>query len=199
MKVTVINGSHHRDGVIASMVDRCIEGIRSAVPEADIARTDLVDLDIEFCQACRRCCQIEGKGLGECIHADAVRPVLEDMLACDRLVLATPIHLSGPTSRMKQFLERCLPAVYWPSLAPKPRNPRSRDKACLILLSSACPAPFNWLMGVTRYPRKALKEAARLYGCSRFSAVQAGDMRDNLKNREKFLRRTFEAGVRLVR
>lgn len=66
--------------------------------------TWLYDLDIRPCQACR-VCQRDWSVFG-CPQADDMQAVFDGVLACDLLVLATPIYSWYCTPPMKAVLDR---------------------------------------------------------------------------------------------
>ena len=64
----------------------------------------LYDLDIRPCTACRTC-QRDWEGMG-CAIRDDVPALAEEILACDLLVLATPVYSWYCTPPMKALLDR---------------------------------------------------------------------------------------------
>lgn len=194
MNLVVINGSYRKEGITSSLVDRFLEGVHEQRPGAEVTYIHLQDKEIEFCNACRNCCRRDGQPLGKCLKTDDVAPILQMMLGCDRLILATPVHMGGTSARMKQFIERCIPAVTWDKLAPEKRNRPERHKLGGFLLSTAAPSPINRLLGLTRYPSRVLNDVCKLFGCGQIRGLYAGAMQTSPRARDKFLQKAYRMG-----
>ena len=73
--------------------------------EGDGAATEHVrlrDLDIAPCRACEACATT-----GRCVVQDDFQPLLDRLLAADRLVVATPVHFMGVAAGGKALIDRC--------------------------------------------------------------------------------------------
>ena len=49
MKLAAIMGSYRKGKTIDTLLDRAIEGVKNADPEAEIEKIILIDRDIEYC------------------------------------------------------------------------------------------------------------------------------------------------------
>lgn len=61
--------------------------------------------DVSHCRDCGLCCD------GQCVLDDAMSPVYAEFSESDLLVLASPVHFSGPSSVIKTAIDRFQP--YW--------------------------------------------------------------------------------------
>jgi multimeric flavodoxin WrbA len=201
MKIAIIQGSYHKSGATAGLVDQFIAGVKSKNPEAEILHFNLLDKKIEYCSGCNQCTKADGQPVGECsIKDDEMRAIIAACLAADCLVIATPIYEYGPTAILKKWMERSLPLLLPGRFGPPvPRNPRLKQKQGVVLLSSGAPWPFNRLMGITRYPVKILPMLCRFYGCGRVFVLPAGGLEALPKAKERFGRKAFALGERVGR
>ena len=115
-------GSYRKDGIIDTAID---EILTSAMEEgAEVTKVYLIDKHIEFCTNCRTCTQHEGQKRGECVIADDMSTVLDEIERSDVIVLGSPVNFGTVTAVMKMFIERLVCFAYWPwgMNAPKVRN-----------------------------------------------------------------------------
>jgi multimeric flavodoxin WrbA len=197
MKVLIINGSYHRQGMTQKLVEAFKSGLLKANPQAQVKVINLIDTRVEFCTGTSVCSKADGKPIGECVLKDGVSDILKEMLDCDRLVFATPIYWLSHTALMQRFLERCLPLLAYGSMGPKPRNPVRKGKKGLVIVSTGAPYPFNVLMGFTRHAVSILSRTLGIAGCSQVAAMKAGNMELDKRSEERFLKQAFEMGVKL--
>jgi FMN-dependent NADH-azoreductase len=198
MKTVIINGAYHRDGIVATLVEEFIKGERSVYPDATSETISLLDLDIEYCMGCSTCAGTRpGEALGECAARDPMAEVLKKMADCDRLVFATPVYVSGPSARMKKFMERCLPVLAPSSGLPKSRIRPQKTKRGLVIVSSGAPYPVNVWAGITAYPVKSLAKLCRFFGCSRVERIQCGGAESSPRMKTRFMKKAFKTGQRL--
>jgi multimeric flavodoxin WrbA len=198
MKVLIIIGSYHRQGVNAALVESVRKGIFQKAPQAQIRTVNLLDLDVQFCSGTSSCGNPDGKQIGDCVINDGMGPVLQEMFACDRLVFATPIYYLTQTALTQRFLERCLPLLYRSPMGPKPRNPIKKGKNALILVTTGAPYPFNVIFGFTKHAIKILTMTSRFCGCQKVLTLIAGAVEGNEKNKQKYLKKAYEMGRKLV-
>ena len=100
MKVLAILGSprgaRSQTRVLAEAV---LAGAKEQGAEINVA--DLATVRLEFCTACEAC----HKG-SQCSRNDAGCQILEQMLAADGIVLASPVYLNQVTAQLKTLLDR---------------------------------------------------------------------------------------------
>ena len=68
----------------------------------------------------------------------------------------------------------------------------------MVLCSSGAPVPFNYLFGITGYPKKILKLACKLFRCSNTKILMAGGMRLNDKLKIKWANKAKNLGVEVA-
>ena len=116
-KILILTASPRKSGNTNSLVKVFAEELeRKSADTDDIAydMTDLYDLDIKPCLACR-CCQTDW-GESFCIQEDDLtgtdeKGLFQDILTSDMIVLATPIYAWYCTAPMKALLDRCVYAL----------------------------------------------------------------------------------------
>jgi multimeric flavodoxin WrbA len=82
-----------------ALTEAVLEGARAKGAEA--VCVDLGRVRLGFCRACEACHQGP-----ECALNDDGRPILQDLLAADGFVLASPVYLNQVTAQLKALLDR---------------------------------------------------------------------------------------------
>lgn len=101
MKIVVLTGSPRVNGVSNYLAERFIEG--ASTKGHDIFRFDAgLTEDIHSCTGCDVC------GMnGPCQFKDVIeREVTPRLVACDLLVLVTPIYFAGVSGQLKTCIDR---------------------------------------------------------------------------------------------
>ncbi len=106
MKVIAINGSPRKDFSTAALLKQAISGAESVGAEVEIIH--LYDYAYRGCTSCFACKRKENAGSGHCAMRDGLSPILEKVMACDVLLLGSPIYYSDVTGMMRSFMERLL-------------------------------------------------------------------------------------------
>lgn len=106
MKFFAINGSPRPKCNTAMLLDKSLEGVKSIFPDAETQRIDLYDLDFKGCRSCFACKKINGRHYGRCVSRDDLKPVLDEVVQSDGVILGSPIYFSDVTGVMRCFLER---------------------------------------------------------------------------------------------
>jgi len=102
MKVLILMGSPRKNGNTAALLEPFCQELRSGGTEVETVF--LHEKDIRPCIACRAC-QRNWEGFG-CSQKDDVQELFDKVLACDLLILATPIYTWYCTPPMKALLDR---------------------------------------------------------------------------------------------
>lgn len=102
MKCCILMGSPRKDGNTISLVAPFTAELEQRGWEWNL--TWLYDRNIGPCMACRTC-QKDWTKVG-CCQRDDMTPLFEEILACDLLILATPIYSWYCTPPMKAALDR---------------------------------------------------------------------------------------------
>lgn len=100
MKITVLQGSPNINGSTAELVEEFMRGAREAGHE--VRRIDVAREDVQPCRGCVAC----GYGARSCVQRDGMAPILDQILASDMLVLATPLYYYGMTAQLKAVIDR---------------------------------------------------------------------------------------------
>jgi multimeric flavodoxin WrbA/putative sterol carrier protein len=113
-KVVALNGSPHESfGNTSQMVAMLREGLNSQ--GCDLDELFLNRHHIEYCTGCALCLE-----KGACWIRDDHKTLVEQALAADAVILASPVYFFNVTGQMKTFLDRCLGYGHRPRAAWKP-------------------------------------------------------------------------------
>ena len=82
-KVYAINGSPRRNKNTATLLDKVLEGVKEAAPEAVTERIDLYGLKYTGCVSCFACKRKDGPSYGRCALRDGLHDVLEKLREAD--------------------------------------------------------------------------------------------------------------------
>jgi multimeric flavodoxin WrbA len=189
-KILAIYGSPRRNGNTSLLLKRAVEGAKNA--GADVTEVVLRDLKMSPCLEIYGC-----KNNGRCAIKDDFQKLYDQLLACDGLILASPIFFYSVSAHTKILIDRCQSLwvkKYWIEKAP----PGSKDVKKKGLFIS---------LGATR--GKKLFDGA-LLTIKYFFDVLDMELADTLLYRELdfegdilkhpvYLEEAFEAGKNLVR
>lgn len=105
-KVYAINGSPRRNKNTATLLDKVLEGVKEAAPEAVTERIDLYGLKYTGCVSCFACKRKDGPSYGRCAVRDGLHDVLEKLREADAVVFGSPIYYRTITGQLHSFYER---------------------------------------------------------------------------------------------
>jgi multimeric flavodoxin WrbA len=97
MNVLFITGSARENGI----TERMCNMVASAMPGAEITFMRPHKMDIRHCTGCGSC-SVSGK----CATDDDMHHIYRTAGDADVIIIATPIYFSGPSSIMKQVIDR---------------------------------------------------------------------------------------------
>ena len=106
MKFFAINGSPRPYCNTAQLLDKALEGVKSVFPDAETERINLYDFPFHGCRSCFACKKKNGKHYGRCVQKDDFKPILDEIVQADGVILGSPIYFSDVTGNMRCFLER---------------------------------------------------------------------------------------------
>lgn len=106
MKVIAVNGSPRKDGNTAILLQNALRGAEGNGAETQLV--NLYELHFKGCVSCFACKRKGNHCNGICAFKDELKEVLENILACDVLLLGSPIYFGNVTGEMRSFLERLL-------------------------------------------------------------------------------------------
>ena len=101
MKIVVLNGSPHKDGNTAALVDAFQKGAQAAGHEVVVCLVGT--MDIKGCIGCEYC---HTKGEGACIQKDDMQKVYPELNSADMVVLASSVYYFGFTGQMQSTISR---------------------------------------------------------------------------------------------
>ena len=101
MKVLAISGSPRKNGNTVLLLNRALEGARSAGAEVELF--SVAGKDIKGCDACWACVKT-----GTCHIKDDVSPLHDLMAEADGIIFGTPIYFWGMTAQMKAIIDRSI-------------------------------------------------------------------------------------------
>ncbi len=102
MKVLCINGSPRRNGSSSLLIDKIIEGM--SVSDKSVIIHHLGDMKINYCIGCKNCYKT-----GRCIQNDDVDDIIQDVIAADIVIIASPSYWGDITGHLKVFFDRNTP------------------------------------------------------------------------------------------
>jgi multimeric flavodoxin WrbA len=106
MKAIAINGSPRKSWNTATLLKKALEGAESTGAETEMIH--LYDLDFKGCSSCFFCKRKNSGFTGQCSMKDDLTGVLEKVMACDAIIMGSPIYIGYITGEMKSFMERLL-------------------------------------------------------------------------------------------
>lgn len=169
-KVVAIVGSYRKGGTVDSAVQAVLDGAREH--GAETRTIYLTDAHLEFCHNCRRCTQAPGLQRGQCVQADDLQSILDEVDTADAIVLGSPVNYWNLTAIFRRFMERLLGCTYWPwgQGAPRARDKRLRRRAVLIASSAMPGFCIPLLTGASR----ALRVTAKMLGAKTVAKLWIG-------------------------
>ncbi len=113
-KVIALNGSPHKQGCTAALVD---EVIKAAGGQGTKVKSYYLNgMDIRGCQGCYAC-RVQGR----CVQQDDMQELYDEIADADGIIFATPVYMWQMTAQLKLAVDRLLPFLginYTSSLPP---------------------------------------------------------------------------------
>ena len=103
-KILAFAASPRRGGNTEILLNKIIEGMRSAGADVEMYRTH--DLNIQPCSGCGEC-----EKLGRCVINDEFQDIFDRLIACDGIVFASPLYFMNVPARGKALIDRC--QAFW--------------------------------------------------------------------------------------
>jgi multimeric flavodoxin WrbA len=98
-RILILSSSPRKKGNSSTLCDRFMEGAVAAHNQVD--KIVLAEKDIHYCTGCYAC-----KSNGKCAQKDDMAPILDQMIAADVIVLATPVYFYTMCAQMKTVIDR---------------------------------------------------------------------------------------------
>ena len=124
MTYYAINGSPRKTHNTATILNKPLEGVKAADPQAQTELIHLYSHDFSGCVSCFECKRLGGKSYGKCAVRDGLTPILERLADADGIIFGSPVYFHSITGKMRMFFERLLFQYFvydadYSSLAPK--------------------------------------------------------------------------------
>ena len=103
-RIIGINGSPRANWNSAKLLDNALQGAKDN--GADVKRIDLYSLNYTGCRSCFACKLLGSPTFGKCAFNDDLKPVLEDILSADGLIISSPIYFGSVPGMVRSFCER---------------------------------------------------------------------------------------------
>lgn len=104
MKVLLVRANPRKTGYTQRLIELFLQGLRQT--PAEVTDVELTERHILPCLGCFHCWFVTP---GQCVHSDDMGTLLEEILAADVLVCATPLYYYSMSSALKMFFERTFP------------------------------------------------------------------------------------------
>jgi multimeric flavodoxin WrbA len=138
MNVIAVDGGPRKDWSTATMLKSALEGAESVGAQTELVH--LYDLDYKGCTSCFSCKRKGNSCDGLCAQRDGLRPVLERVLTCDVLLIASPIYFGDVTGETRSFIERLLfPSASYDEFG---LSVYPGHTSCGLVLTMNCPEQF---------------------------------------------------------
>ena len=99
-KVLILSGSPRKRGNSDTLCDEFMRGALSAGNEVEKIR--VADKNISPCKGCYFC----AKNGGRCVMNDGMAEILQKIIDCDVLVLASPVYFYSVSAQLKAVIDR---------------------------------------------------------------------------------------------
>ena len=156
MKILVLNGSHRKNGTVASLLKSVTEPLSA---EHEIEWIDVCELNMKYCTTCMVCREKETCVLPE----DDAHIVGKKIEGADALVIGTPTHWGNMCAPLKLLFDRNVPVFMGESPKGMPQ-PRQKGKRAVIVTACTTPWPFNFILPESRGAIRAVREVLHYGG-----------------------------------
>lgn len=131
MKVLGIAGSPRKRANSTVLLRQVLTGAETGGAETELIRPN--KLNIAPCLACDGCLKN-----GRCTVNDQFQAVYDQILACDALVLATPVYFGAVSAQVKVLIDRC--ESFWKMTyvlgTPMPPGPAGRSRRGVLIATA---------------------------------------------------------------
>lgn len=156
MKILVLNGSHRKNGTVASLLKSVTEPLSA---EHEIEWIDVCELNMKYCTTCMVCREKETCVLPD----DDAHIVGKKIQGADALVIGTPTHWGNMCAPLKLLFDRNVPVFMGESPKGMPQ-PRQKGKRAVVVTACTTPWPFNFILPESRGAIRAVREVLHYGG-----------------------------------
>jgi multimeric flavodoxin WrbA len=191
MKVTAFVGSPRKKGNTDTLVDRFLEGAKSAGAETE--KVYLYDYTINPCQGCYKNCWITPN---DCMRwVDDMDQLIKKVISSDLTLFASPVYMASYTAQLTAFFERCIPVMHVDLKNMKILENKFQGKNAVVALVHDFPNP-----AVADIPFQALEyvlqKNLQMHIVGKLHVPGVRDEGDINKKEEK-LQEAYQLGVKL--
>jgi len=136
--VVGVAGSARRGGNSDRLLAAALEGARAAGAETELVIP--AKLEFSHCLACERC-----QGTGRCVLSDGAGEAYRLLLACQALVVATPVYFRGLPAPFKALVDRAQFLYFRRFERREPHLPRGRPALLLLVAAGEEERQFELL------------------------------------------------------
>lgn len=189
MKILVLNGSHRRNGTVASLLKAVTEPLSTG---HEIEWIDVCTLNMKYCTASMVCREKVACVLPE----DDAHIVGRRIQEAEALVIGTPTHWGNMCAPLKLLFDRNVPVFMGESPKGMP-VPRQKGKRAVVVTACTTPWPLNFILPQSRGAIRAVKEVFHYGGCKTVGTVtkpgtrKSKEISSSLKARAKRLGNKF--------
>jgi multimeric flavodoxin WrbA len=188
--ILAIYGSPRRKGNTSLLLKRAVEGAREA--GATVEEIVLRDLTMSPCLEIYGC-----KETGRCVIKDDFQPLYDKLLACQGVILASPIFFYTVSAHTKIMMDRCQSLWvkrYWIEKTPFGKKDHSKKGLFISVGATKGKRLFDGVLLTVRYFFDALD--AELWKALLYRGL---DFEGDVLKRPDYLQEAYEAGGDLVR
>jgi len=190
MKVLGIYGSPRKKGNSDTLLDRALEGARSA--GAEIMSVYARDLDMGGCRECGEC-----ESNGECVVDDDMQKVYPLLRDADLIILSTPVFFYAAPAQVKALIDRTQ-AMWSKRLLEKPRDKwKNHDSGKGYLIAVGATKGKNLFEGVELTAKYFYDAMDMSYEGGLFYRRVEG--KDAINERPEALMEAFEFGKKIIK
>lgn len=190
MKILAFYGSPRRQGNTSRLLQSAVRGARDE--GADVEEIVLRDLKMSPCLEIYGCAKT-----GRCAIQDDFQQVYDKILACDGIILATPVFFYAVSAHTKILMDRCQSLwvkKYWLEKESLPLNERSRKGLLISVGATKGKKLFEGIMLTTRYFFDAIDGA--LWKSLLYKDL---DFQDDILKYPEYLTEAYETGREFAR
>lgn len=103
-RIVGINGSPRMGWNSAKMLESALKG--AADKGIETKRIDLYRLHYTGCRSCFSCKRLGSPGFGRCAVNDDLKPVLDEIMESDGLIVSSPVYFGSDPGMVRSFFER---------------------------------------------------------------------------------------------
>ena len=188
-KILAVYGSPRRKGNTALLLKQAVQGARDAGAVVD--EVVLRDLDMSPCLEIYGC-----KENGKCVILDDFQKVCDQLLACNGLMLASPIFFYTVSAHTKILMDRCQSLwvkKYWIDKVPYGHREVKRRGLFISVGATKGKKLFDGTLHTVRYFFDVLD--MQLWRSLLYRGL---DFEGDVLKRPDYLREAYQAGIDLV-